>query len=371
MKIYLSKILTGLFLIFLILTINKGFANDPLIQFNEPVNKINDGPYIFYENDTLTVQWIKKDKVKTKYLTFNNQKFLNRKFDIQLNTEFLKKVDTSSYSQEYKNVEKIIAISDIHGQYELAVKLLQQHNVIDKKNNWIYGSGHVVFLGDIFDRGDKVTELLWLVYKLEYQAKLQNGMVHYLFGNHEEMVLNNDLRYINSKYLETSKKLEVTYDKLYANNTVIGKWLRTKPLAISINDILFTHAGISPEFIDNGLTQKKVNKIFSEDIIDGDMMKVLKDTLLNFIISTNGPLWYRGYYFNNDFSENILNTILNHLNVNHIVIGHTSLPNITTLYSGKVIGIDSSIKNGDYGEIFIYENGQFFRGTSNGNKIKL
>ena len=44
---------------------------------------------------------------------------------------------------------------------------------------------------------DKVNEILWFVYDLEGQAKEKGGRVHYLLGNHEYMVLYNDLRYIH------------------------------------------------------------------------------------------------------------------------------------------------------------------------------
>ena len=33
--------------------------------------------------------------------------------------------------------------------------------IIDKNLNWKFGKGHLVVLGDIFDRGSMVTEVLW------------------------------------------------------------------------------------------------------------------------------------------------------------------------------------------------------------------
>ena len=94
----------------------------------------------------------------------------------------------------YKNVKKVAALSDIHGQFDLAVKLLVNNKIIDKKLNWRFGKGHLVIAGDIFDRGPKVHETLLLIYKLAQQAKKKGGRVHFLLGNHEYMVLHNDLR---------------------------------------------------------------------------------------------------------------------------------------------------------------------------------
>ena len=59
------------------------------------------------------------------------------------------------------------AISDIHGQHELFIKLLQSQKVINEENQWIYDKGHLVIVGDIFDRGDQVTETLWFLFFLE------------------------------------------------------------------------------------------------------------------------------------------------------------------------------------------------------------
>ncbi len=46
-----------------------------------------------------------------------------------------------------------------------------------------------MFAGDMFDRGDQVTECLWLVYALEETAKAAGGYVHFILGNHELMNL--------------------------------------------------------------------------------------------------------------------------------------------------------------------------------------
>ena len=99
----------------------------------------------------------------------------------------------------FEGIENIVALSDIHGQYELAVEILKNNQIIDEDLNWNFGTGHLVIVGDIFDRGDYVTEVLWLVYELEKQAKAAGGFVHFLLGNHEYMVMHKDLRYIHKK----------------------------------------------------------------------------------------------------------------------------------------------------------------------------
>jgi protein involved in sex pheromone biosynthesis len=96
-----------------------------------------------------------------------------------------------------------------------------------------------------------------------------------------------------------------------------------------------------------------------------------KDSVQMFLEGTYGPFWYRGYFRDKNFNEYKLDRILKYFNKSYIIIGHTTMPNVMTLYSGKLICVDSGIKNGDYGEVLIYENGEFYRGSTLGSVIKL
>jgi len=64
--------------------------------------------------------------------------------------------------RHYRGVEKLAVMSDIHGQYELMRAALQNNGVINNAGDWTFGSGHLVVIGDVFDRGPQVTEALWL-----------------------------------------------------------------------------------------------------------------------------------------------------------------------------------------------------------------
>ena len=44
-----------------------------------------------------------------------------------------------------------------------------------------------------------------------------------------------------------SKILNLEHDELYGDKTVIGRWLRSKSTIIKINNIIFTHGGISED----------------------------------------------------------------------------------------------------------------------------
>jgi len=334
---------------------------------------ITDGPYIFCENENIVVKWIYRNRLIEKNIHDNNFNVIKRKFGFYFNPEWIEQCNTDSINniQNYRGVDNLIAISDVHGQYEVLVKLLKEHHVIDKNFNWVFGNGHLVVLGDVFDRGPNVTEAFWLIYRLEQQAKEDGGKVHVLLGNHEIMVLNKDLRYIHEKYVKSAQLMATTYDQLYSENSFFGKWLRKKPVMVRINNMLFVHAGISTEFVNKGYTQSQANKLFSDSIVGKTWETILKNPTLSFLMGKKGLVWYRGYFDKPNMTELQIENILHYFNIDHIIVGHTSLPNIVSHFNGKVLGIDSSIKNGDYGEVLIYKNQELYRGTLRGGIIKL
>ena len=331
-----------------------------------PDSTITDGPFVTILGDRLHVKWIEKNKsVLDEIVIGNNYNDFTARFGIPF--DYLKSFQTSNleinYTQEYSNVENLIALADIHGQYEVFVSLLKNNKVIDDQNNWIFGSGHLLINGDVFDRGNRVTESLWLIFKLEHQAAALGGKVHLLLGNHEVMVLNNDLRYIDPKYNTNARRLGTSYDQLYSKNTIIGKWLRTKPVIVKINDMVFNHAGISSEFLIRKLDAETVNRVFLEKIIDASSEMIDKDPLLDFLTGGNGPVWHRGYFNDSDFNLTKTNQILSYLNSEHVIVGHTTMDHILFLFEQKIIGIDAGIKYGDAGEALIYKDGEFAVGT--------
>ncbi len=331
-----------------------------------PDSTITDGPFISIIGEKFDVRWIEKNnKVVEERVGGNSFDEFEEKFGIPFS--YLKSFQSNSeeinYVQEYNDVVKLIAVADIHGQYEIFERLMRKSNVIDENNNWVFGSGHLLINGDVFDRGNRVTESLWLIFKLENQANLVGGKVHLLLGNHEVMVMNNDLRYIDPKYTTNSRRLGTTYDQLYSKNTLMGRWLRTKPVIVRINDMIFNHAGISSEFLMRKLDAEMVNRIFLEDIIDADSETIDNDPLLDFLAGSEGPIWHRGFFRDDDFNLTKTNRVLDYFNSNHIVVGHTTMDHILFRYDQKIINIDCGIKYGVDGEFLICNNGFLSVGT--------
>jgi len=271
----------------------------------------------------------------------------------------------------FENVSRWLAVSDIHGQYELFVKLLQEHRVIDGELNWIFGASHLVINGDIMDRGQGVTEALWLVFKLQQQAVAQGGRVHYNMGNHELMVLDNDLRYIHKKYAAAQDLLGESYHAQFSQKSFFGQWISEQSLLFRINGTGFVHAGISPELVAMGLQPAEVNRLFVDSIMPQEKDVYRESKRLGFLATTNGPVWYRGYFNDENLTGDDIDAIFLWWGIEHMVVGHTSQDHVLTLFDGRIFAIDSSIKNGRSGEVLIYENGEFFRGLTDGSRVLM
>ncbi len=190
---------------------------------------------------------------------------------------------------------KLVALSDVHGQFDTMVKLLQANGIIDDDMKWSFGDGHMVMVGDMLDRGPQVTEVLWLLYALEAEAAAAGGALHVLLGNHETMVFYDDLRYIHPKYAAVAKQLNDTYPGLFSEQTVLGRWLRSKPMLLQVNDMLFVHGGLSPEFAALNMTAQETNEAFRTTLgLPRDAIRAAQPAAL--LYGARGPIWYRGYF---------------------------------------------------------------------------
>jgi 3',5'-cyclic AMP phosphodiesterase CpdA len=96
----------------------------------------------------------------------------------------------------FQGVRRIVAIGDIHGDYQRLVELLRTAALIDPRNAWTGGATHLVLTGDFVDRGDHSAQVLDLLMDLEPQARRAGGRLHALIGNHQAMDLYGDLRYV-------------------------------------------------------------------------------------------------------------------------------------------------------------------------------
>jgi len=222
----------------------------------------------------------------------------------------------------------------------------------------------------VFDRGPQVTEAFWMLYGLQQQAAAAGGAVHFVLGNHETMVLYDDLRYVNPKYLRSAQLLGRSYPQLYGADSVIGQWLRTRPVLLQIGDTLFLHGGISPDAVQMALDPAHTNAAYQASLgIPKAEVKADPATAPLYDGKTS-PIWYRGY-FDGRLDTQGVQAVLDRLQLKRIVVGHTSMPHVSSFHDDRVIAIDSSIKNGENGELLFIEGGKLTRGLLDGSRVPL
>lgn len=334
----------------------------------------NDGPYIFLNGDKIDVKSIFK---------YNNAFYCkNETFYIKSSPLFAVNVnDTFSFSFKlrdkleneqsiYSLPGKIAVLSDIEGNFFALRDFLLNNGIIDNRDKWIFGKGHLVLTGDMFDRGLYVTQLLWYIYKLEQEALAAGGYVHLILGNHEIMNMNIDLRYVRKKYFENCMLMNEEYKYLYTMQSELGRWLNSKNIIEKIGPYLFVHGGISQEFTFTGSGIKLINDKAREYYFNSKGAKNSSDTLAKLIYTgKTSPFWYRGFIDETADEKNI-DSILNTFGSEKIIVGHTIVENIRYFYNKKIIGVDTDHAEGDT-EGIIIEEGKIFRADKFGNKSEL
>jgi len=221
--------------------------------------------------------------------------------------------------------ELVVAIGDVHGDFDDFVVLLQHIGLIDKRNHWIGGKIILVQVGDLLDRGPKPRAVMDLLMALEKESSNLGGRVVPLLGNHEVMNIMGDLRYVTpenyssfadakseerresayndySKWREThkmllaelSQPLELTKGEWMARHPPgfieqreafrpegsYGKWLRGHAAVAEIGDMIFLHGGISPSVA--AMTPNTINSAILEEIrgFDSDTQRMIEKGLI-------------------------------------------------------------------------------------------
>jgi len=185
----------------------------------------------------------------------------------------------------------VVAIGDVHGDFDDFVSILQRAGLIDVQHHWTGDQTTLVQVGDLLDRGPKPREVMDLVMSLEKEAPKAGGRVVSLLGNHEMMNIMGDLRYVTAEnyaayadsnsvdrqksayqeyvkwrnghaqlLAELPQPMEITEAEWMARhplgfveqrealgpNGSYGKWLREHSAVAKIGDEIFLHGGIHP-----------------------------------------------------------------------------------------------------------------------------
>jgi hypothetical protein len=217
--------------------------------------------------------------------------------------------------------ETVVAIADVHNDFDDFVAILQHTGLVDKQNHWTGGKTTFVQCGDLLDRGPKPREVMNLMMALEKEAVQAGGRVVGLLGNHEVMNIMGDLRYVTpmnyasfadshseqrqkaayDDYMkwrgthaslldELHQPMELTEAEWMARHPAgfieqrealgpkgeYGAWLRGHAAVAEIDGIIFLHGGIHPDLAKTKLDA--MNSRIHDEIKEFD---ALKQYLLN------------------------------------------------------------------------------------------
>lgn len=336
-----------------------------------------DGPHVF---------WLNQDKCEASFYHFDPRRYVLHQKKITLKVKSIPEVlenpffDTAQYrvfgnykipETSYQGIPKILVIGDIHGSYPEFKELLVNNKVMDGHGQWTFGDGHLVLLGDLLDRGNGVTESLWLIQNLHEKASHAGGKVHLLLGNHEIMTISGDHRYISDKYFIVSRKTQRNYFEFFSTESELGRFLRSQNTLVKINNLIFVHGGISPSLCELEMPLPLINEkirlyLNGQDTLNRELREKL-------IFGPESPFWYRGYLFDTPefpgITEAEVDQILKMLKAERIIFAHTEADHFRFQFDNRLICVDVPMRSKEKIEkALLITNNQYFRVYQDGSR---
>ena len=285
-------------------------------------------------------------------------------------------IDTSGY--DWQGASRVVAIGDVHGDKDALSAVLRMAGLIDASDRWIGGTTHVVQMGDVPARGPQTRQALDLLMRLEQEALAAGGRVHALIGNHEAGVMRGDLRNVlpaefeEFRSADSETRLQAAYDRevaalrrrgdwpatasardgfrtswferhppgwvehreAFAPMGAYGAWIRRNNAIVKVNDTLFVHGGIAPQYA--ATSPSTINDGIRRDLAQP------AESPAPMTEGVDSPLRYRGLAEEEDKApDSHVERVLASHGVRRIVIGHTvTRTAILPRYKARVINVD-------------------------------
>jgi len=228
---------------------------------------------------------------------------------------------------------RIVAIGDVHGDFEVTRQVLRLARAIDAKDRWVGGELVVVQTGDQLDRGDHELEILRLFERLGTDAKKAGGAFVALNGNHETMTVAGDFRYVTPGGFEQFKSFDqeqAVPQPIVAHfgerargrylafhpGAELALLLSQRPLVALVDDNLFAHGGVLEKHVGYGL--ERINREVQA------WMRGESDTA-RVVFEDDAPVWSRHYSVPQPTGETCaeLARVLAQVGAARLVVGHT------------------------------------------------
>ncbi len=304
----------------------------------------------------------------------------SRKTDaIEIDTIKIDAIKIDDY--HWQGIERVVAIGDLHGDYAQYINVLRAAALVNSRGRWSAGKTHFVQTGDVPDRGPDTRKIIDHLAKLKKQAEKKGGKVHTLIGNHEAMNSYGDLRYVTSDEFQAfagknaaenrERQWEFQLNRIreikpeefllmdleqyrlqweseiplgwvehrlnWSPTGKYGQWVLGNQVAVMVNDTIFLHGGLSPEYCKYSLAELTDQAKLQLQNYQQGVKGVLN--------AENGPLWYRGLALEDeDYFSPALDQILERYGASRIVVGHTPTGGVVwPRFNGRVVVNDTGI----------------------------
>lgn len=208
---------------------------------------------------------------------------------------------------------EIVVIGEVQGAANTVAAFLEHLDLINSEHHWIGGDTILVQTGDLIDDGEHVRAALDLFMRIQDEAAAAGGRVIVLMGNHEALNILGEFGDVNPLAYESfagpdselrqrqaweewsdwrTRRAEAVGEAFIADSDaelkwftahpagwieyaeamrpegVYGAWLRSLPVAVIINDVLFVHGGVHPEIEEKEISA--INRRTDEEIRNFD-----------------------------------------------------------------------------------------------------
>lgn len=282
---------------------------------------------------------------------------------------------------------RVVAIGDIHGNFEGLARLLRVAGLADETGHWAGKETFLVQTGDIVGRGGFPRHIYFLLRRLGREARQAGGGMEFLLGNHEALAMHNIHSYTTlQEYRDFSPRVTVSLDewlrksmgdiapsnpgkskeeldmlalhqeplgwiefrRAMAPTGAVGRWLCRLNSVVRVGRTLFVHGGLHPRF--SAWSLEELNDLVREEMRRPKAYFELDPR--NPALMEDGPHWYRvGHGKSEEELSAELDQVLPALDCDRMVVGHTptflSNPHqagrILTRCGGRLVSIDVGI----------------------------
>ena len=275
------------------------------------------------------------------------------------------------FKDTYTNIKNVYVLGDIHGDFKVLKQALYKAQLIDSKLKWVGNDAHLVQLGDLLDGKIRANytpnygeisameefTIFEFLNDLDRQARLQNGRVHYLVGNHELMNLIGRFDYVLDKHLSGTGI--AIRRQLFKPGGYMASLLACHSYGVlKINDWIFCHGGLLPHHV-NKRSITSINNLVRNVLKGTKSLDNLTNDEQELIYGNDSFFWTRFYSNNADKCE-VLNKTLDIVSSSKnggMVVGHTPHNNITDVCRSKLyfadVGLSRSFGNSEFKNVQI------------------